>query len=75
VKGVLSSKLTKAEMDILDALLENGCCNDALAERFNVTTETVKVHISHILDKTGYGSRTELAVNELHKRYARAVAA
>jgi DNA-binding NarL/FixJ family response regulator len=70
-----SIRLTKAESEVLEAFLENGCSNDELATRFNISDETVKIHMCHIFNKTGYSSRTELAVNELHKRYARAVAA
>jgi two-component system vancomycin resistance associated response regulator VraR len=70
-----STALTKRESEILEAFLENGCSNDDLAARFNISAETLKIHMQHIYNKTGYSSRTELAVNELHKRYARAVAA
>lgn len=64
------TKLTPAEGRILDFLCENGAGDREIAERFGIATETAKRHISNILDKTGYGSRMELAVNTLHKRYA-----
>jgi DNA-binding NarL/FixJ family response regulator len=69
------NNLSKAESAILEAFLENGCTNETLAERFGISEWTVKRHVFNILNKTGYSSRTELAVNELHKRYARAAAA
>lgn len=66
--------LTPAESQILEAFLENGCSNRELSIRFDITELTVKRHMFNIMQKTGYGTRTELAVNELHKRYTRVAA-
>jgi DNA-binding NarL/FixJ family response regulator len=66
-------KLTEQENRILDLLCENGCTNQEIADQLKVSVETVKHHMSHICDKTGYGTRLELAVNTLHKMYAQSV--
>lgn len=69
-----SGALSNTEALILEAFLENGCSNQDLAQRFGTTEATVKAHMYRIMNATGASSRTELAVNVLHKRYARAVA-
>ena len=62
-------RLTRREDEILSALIENGASTKALMERFNCSDITIKVHIGHIFDKTGYSTRCELIANTLHKMY------
>lgn len=50
---------TERELDILKELT-TGDSNAAIAERLHISTGTVKTHIQHLLDKTGFRTRTEL---------------
>ena len=50
---------TDRELDILKELT-TGDSNSAIAERLNISAGTVKTHIQHLLDKTGFKTRTEL---------------
>ena len=52
-------KLSDREREV-DALLAKGLTNPQIAERLGITVGTVKVHVSHILDKRGYVSRYEI---------------
>ena len=42
---------------------EAGLTNDEIAERLHISPHTVKRHIQNILEKTGFESRLELAMN------------
>lgn len=66
---IVSTELTPTEQKVVDYLCEYGCTDKVIAENFGMALETVKTHMGHIFDKTGYGSRLEVAVNTLHKRY------
>ena len=59
---VLKSDLTERELDILRELTTNRT-NEDIAEKFNISLNTVKRHIQNMLNKTGYTNRLELAVN------------
>lgn len=50
---------TERELDILKELT-TGDSNAAIAERLHISAGTVKTHIQHLLDKTGFRTRTEL---------------
>jgi len=54
--------LTERELDILRELTTNRS-NEEIAEKFCISTNTVKRHIQNMLNKTGYTNRLELAVN------------
>lgn len=56
-----SSELTERELEILREL-QTGDSNTEIAERLNVSAETVKTHIRSMLQKTGFHTRTELAM-------------
>lgn len=56
-----STELTPREIQVL-RLLTTGVGNDEIAERLNISQNTVKTHIKHLLDKTGFNSRTQLAI-------------
>ncbi len=56
------SGLTERELDILRELTTNRS-NEEIAEKFNISLNTVKRHIQNMLNKTGYTNRLELAVN------------
>ncbi len=56
-----SQEFTVREKEVLRELL-TGDTNVEIAKRLNVTPETVKYHICQMLQKTGFQTRTELAV-------------
>ena len=56
-----STDLTPREIQVL-RLLTTGVGNDEIAESLGVSLNTVKTHIQHLLDKTGFASRTQLAI-------------
>lgn len=53
-------EFTDRELDVLRELI-SGDSNTEIAERLNMTSGTVKWHISNMLQKTGFRTRTELA--------------
>jgi LuxR family maltose regulon positive regulatory protein len=57
---VLLAALTGRELQVL-RLLADGRSNLAIAEELVVTLDTVKKHVSHVLDKLGGTNRTEAA--------------
>lgn len=60
-----TEELTERELEILRELV-TGASNKEIAEKLCVETSTVKMHISSMLQKTGYHSRLELAVKARH---------
>lgn len=58
---VKSTELTPREIQVL-RLLTTGVGNDEIAETLNISLNTVKPHIQHLLDKTGFANRTQLAI-------------
>jgi NarL family two-component system response regulator LiaR len=53
--------LSAREREVLELLAE-GLCNKEIAHRLNIHTQTVKNHISHLLEKLAFEDRTQLAV-------------
>jgi two-component system, NarL family, response regulator LiaR len=53
--------LTPRELDVL-RLIASGKSNREIAQALSVTDQTVKSHVSHILEKLGVGSRTQAAL-------------
>lgn len=58
---VKSTELTPREIQVL-RLLTTGVGNDEIAETLNISLNTVKTHIQHLLEKTGFANRTQLAI-------------
>ena len=56
-----STDLTPREIQVL-RLLTTGVGNDEIADSLGISLNTVKTHIQHLLDKTGFSSRTQLAI-------------
>lgn len=56
-----SYEFTPTELEVLKELT-SGDTNPEIAKRMHMSAETVKKHIQHMLDKTGFKSRTMLAV-------------
>jgi DNA-binding NarL/FixJ family response regulator len=54
-------RLTQREMQVVAAVAD-GETNRGIAERFRVSEDTVKHHLSNVFDKVGVSSRLELAV-------------
>ena len=53
--------LTRRELDIIATVVE-GASNKDVAERFGLSPQTVKNHLSNIFDKLGVSNRLELAL-------------
>ena len=60
-----SADLTEREAEVLRELV-SGAGNREIALRLGITENTVKMHITNMLQKTGYHSRLELAVQARH---------
>ena len=56
-----STEFTGRELDVLRELT-SGDPDALIAERLHMSVATVKTHIQHMRDKTGFRNRTELAV-------------
>ena len=56
------ARLSERELDVLRELTTS-CTNEEIAERLNISVNTVRRHIQNMINKTGYKSRTALAVN------------
>lgn len=57
----VSTELTERELEIL-RFLTTGASNQEIAEVMNISAHTVKVHVAHLLEKTGFPNRTRLAI-------------
>ena len=56
-----STDLTPREIQVL-RLLTTGVGNDEIADSLCISLNTVKTHIKHLIEKTGFSSRTQLAI-------------
>ena len=65
IGNAVSTEFTAREVEILRELV-SGASNAEIAEKLSVEPSTVKMHISNMLQKTGYKSRLELAVKARH---------
>lgn len=59
--NIMSTEITGRELEVLREIT-SGASNAMVAERLGITEGTVKVHVRNLLRKTGYSSRTELAI-------------
>jgi DNA-binding NarL/FixJ family response regulator len=59
--GALGFGLTPRELDVLGMVVA-GCGNKDIAQKFSVSEETIKHHLTRIFSKTGVQSRVELAL-------------
>lgn len=65
-RGMKGNKpLTERERDVL-RLVARGMSNGEIARTLYLTEGTVKLHVSHILDKLGVSNRTEASMLALH---------
>ncbi|MGN0154116.1 MAG: LuxR C-terminal-related transcriptional regulator [Lachnospiraceae bacterium] len=56
-----SEEFTERELEVL-RIMTTGASNVAIAEKLNISENTVKNHIRHMMEKTGCESRTALAI-------------
>lgn len=56
-----STEFTPREIQVL-RLLTTGAGNDEIASKLEISLNTVKTHVMHLMDKTGFTSRTQLAI-------------
>lgn len=56
------SDFTERELEVLREMT-TGATNAEIAQRLNISVNTVNRHVQHLLEKTGYTSRTGLAVD------------
>ena len=61
----ISTDFTEREVEILRELV-GGASNKEIGDKLSITESTVKMHITNILQKTGFRSRLELAVRARH---------
>lgn len=59
--NINSDEFTERELDIL-RIMTTGASNAVIAGELNISEGTVKGYIHNMLEKTGYTSRTELAI-------------
>ena len=60
--AAVKADLTEREQAVLRELTRNGT-NEEIARRLGVSVSTVRTHIQHMLEKTGFRNRVDLAVN------------
>ena len=65
IGNTLSSECTEREVDGLKELV-TGASNKEIAGKLNIGESTVKMHITNMLQKSGYHSRLELALMARH---------
>jgi two-component system nitrate/nitrite response regulator NarL len=63
----LFKQLTEREREILD-LLSQGMSNKAIARKLDISYDTVKLHVRHVLSKLNLTSRVEAAVFAVEHR-------
>ena len=64
--------LTRRELDIISAIAA-GCSNTEISERFSISQNTVKHHVTNIFDKVGVYNRLELALFAIHHNLIRKI--
>ena len=60
IGSATNHEFTERELDVLKELT-TGDTNAEIADRLCISVATVKSHIQHLMDKTGFKTRTELA--------------
>jgi two-component system nitrate/nitrite response regulator NarL len=59
--------LTNRELEIVSTIVD-GCTNKEIAQRFTLSEDTVKHHLTNIFDKLGVSNRLELALFAINHR-------
>ena len=63
-----SAEFTPAEVNVIRLICE-GYDNQEIADELNISVNTVKTHISHILQKTGFSNKIKLAIAVTNKTF------
>lgn len=63
-----SAEFTEKEIEVL-RLVCDGLEYSEIAEKLCVSVNTVKTHVSHILQRTGYSNKTRLAIAVTNKKF------
>ena len=63
-----SDDFTETEIKVLRLVCE-GLEYSEIAEKLCVSVNTVKTHVSHILQRTGYSNKTRLAIAVTNKKF------
>ena len=61
IGNAVSMEFTEKETEVLRELTD-GASNKEIAEKLGISERTVKMHITNMIQKTGFRSRLELAV-------------
>lgn len=61
----MEENLTNREANIVE-LIAQGFSNKEIAQKLDITVETVKIHVKHILKKLGVDSRTKVISYYFH---------
>ena len=64
------TRLSPREQEVLDRLAR-GLTNREIAEELIITSNTVKIHVEHILAKLGVSDRTQAAVRAIELGYVK----
>ena len=59
---IMREDLTERELEVLRELT-NSLTNEEIADKLNISPNTVKRHLQNMMEKTGFNSRLELAMN------------
>nr|MCR5001733.1 response regulator transcription factor [Lachnospiraceae bacterium] len=65
IGNAMSTEFTDREVEVLKELV-TGASNREIAEKLNIGESTVKMHITNMLQKSGFHSRLELALMDRH---------
>ena len=65
IGNAMSTEFTDREVEVLKELV-TGASNREIAEKLNIGESTVKMHITNMLQKSGFHSRLELALMARH---------
>ena len=63
---VSNDDLTDRERDVLQ-LLAQGCSNREISNRLKIAENTVRIHVSRILDKLQVADRTQAVLVAIHR--------
>jgi DNA-binding NarL/FixJ family response regulator len=71
LRGLLAAhldadSLTARELEVLESLAQ-GLSNQGIADRLGIAEKTVRIHMTHILDKLGAADRTQAVITAVQR--------
>jgi DNA-binding NarL/FixJ family response regulator len=71
LRGLLATRLdadslTARELEVLESLAQ-GLSNQGIADRLGIAEKTVRIHMTHILDKLGAADRTQAVITAVQR--------